>query len=1041
MKKHTIFLALTCAMILTLCGSVSAADPPVADFTANVTNGTTPLSVQFTDTSTNNPTSWAWDFDNDGIIDSNSQNSTHTYNTPGNYTVKLTASNEAGNTTQTKNNYINVANPLSSNRHIFINVSNDNGVNYNVDGAAYSGPNDTYYIKADGGGMNQLHITTDTSNAGGQVTALTSTNSNISGVFYITTTGGRGYNDDIILLLSMKGPIPDDFSMTIISSGYNWTFTGNYPTSYNYVTGAVNETFTKADFLYGPQTAKPGPGTIGVWSLPLYTGQDINNPSTAEYLMFIDLYAGNLNSAPIDNGQVKIEYSFNHLNSIAAFNAYAWCGASNQGGGISWTNSASSGYSITYIPPVADFTATPTNGRTPLTVQFTDASTGPITSWAWDFDNDGTIDSTEQNPTYTYSKPGIYTVKLTVTSPYDSDSEVKTSFITITPVTNTRTNKTYGSIQSAIDDTETLNGDTILVGSGPYNEDYTENVNVTKQLTIATQGKVTVTALDANSPVFRITLNGTNSIISGFTITGTTNSSGICIDPFVNATIIGNNITGNLNGIFVGDGNATITGNNITNNSKNGVFIGNGNANITKNNITSNLNGVYIEDSNNTTVAARNNITENNITNNSNNGIYAGNGSPTIQYNRICNNGAYGLEYTAKGENTANVTYNWWGTNTPTYVNGTTAPGKTDIYDAHDNSHVNYNPWIVLTVNATPTLLKTGVNSVVTADLTHDNNGNEITGGQIPDGASVVFAYTLGTVTPVNTTLSNNTANVTVKGGSKSGTADVTATVDGYTEGTPITVDTIAPIVSADVLGGTYNSTQTVTITTNDPTSTIYYTINGKTPTTSSTLYEGPITINSTASLKYAAIDPAGNWSPVGTQNYLIGTTPIADTEWPKFQGDTNNTGQSDYIGPQTNSTKWTFTTSGNIQYSAPVIGADGTIYIGNSRGVFYALNPDGTLKWSYSSVTRVYDSAVIGGDGTIYFCGQNAVYALNPNGTLKWNYYPGQTLYGSPTIGSDGTIYIGCYNGNYCNKPRRNPQMDIHNWKLYILRLSCYWG
>ena len=48
-------------MILTLCGS-SAAASPVANFTSNVTNGTTPLSVQFNDSSTGNVSSWNWNF-------------------------------------------------------------------------------------------------------------------------------------------------------------------------------------------------------------------------------------------------------------------------------------------------------------------------------------------------------------------------------------------------------------------------------------------------------------------------------------------------------------------------------------------------------------------------------------------------------------------------------------------------------------------------------------------------------------------------------------------------------------------------------------------------------------------------------------------------------------------------------------------------------------------------------------------------------------------------------------------------------------------
>ena len=57
-------------------------------------------------------------------------------------------------------------------------------------------------------------------------------------------------------------------------------------------------------------------------------------------------------------------------------------------------------------------------GPPPLKVTFLDqsyASPGPITSWAWDFDNNGTIDSTVQNPTYVYTCPGSYTVSLTVT--------------------------------------------------------------------------------------------------------------------------------------------------------------------------------------------------------------------------------------------------------------------------------------------------------------------------------------------------------------------------------------------------------------------------------------------------------------------------------------------------------------------------------------------------------------------------------------------------------------------------------------------------
>ena len=69
-------------------------------------------------------------------------------------------------------------------------------------------------------------------------------------------------------------------------------------------------------------------------------------------------------------------------------------------------------------------------------------------------------------------------------------------------------------------------------------------------------------------------------------------------------------------------------------------------------------------------------------------------------------------------------------------------------------------------------------------------------------------------------------------------------------------------------------------------------------------------------------------------------TTGLADTPWPKFQGDSNNTGQSNYTGPQTNTTEWTYNTQDVVnQNSNIVIGADGTIDFGNrNKNFLYAL-------------------------------------------------------------------------------------------------------
>jgi len=75
-------------------------EPPVASFKASTRTGNAPLTVYFTDTSSNKPTSLDWDF-GDGFTDKDEQNPTHTYNNPGTYMVTLTASNGAGQSDKT----------------------------------------------------------------------------------------------------------------------------------------------------------------------------------------------------------------------------------------------------------------------------------------------------------------------------------------------------------------------------------------------------------------------------------------------------------------------------------------------------------------------------------------------------------------------------------------------------------------------------------------------------------------------------------------------------------------------------------------------------------------------------------------------------------------------------------------------------------------------------------------------------------------------------------------------------------------------------
>lgn len=84
--------------------------------------------------------------------------------------------------------------------------------------------------------------------------------------------------------------------------------------------------------------------------------------------------------------------------------------------------------------PIADFVASPLVGFIPLTVDFTDASTGSIDSYEWSFGDPASgpsNTSTLQNPSHTYNDPGEYTVELTVTNMMGSDTETKVEYINV----------------------------------------------------------------------------------------------------------------------------------------------------------------------------------------------------------------------------------------------------------------------------------------------------------------------------------------------------------------------------------------------------------------------------------------------------------------------------------------------------------------------------------------------------------------------------------------------------------------------------------
>jgi len=109
--------------------------------------------------------------------------------------------------------------------------------------------------------------------------------------------------------------------------------------------------------------------------------------------------------------------------------------------GISWedisrsleSNLCIKAFTTTEEIPEANFSSNVTDGTYPLTVQFTDISKDAF-SWEWDLNGDGTVDSTARNPVYTYGSYGSYTVSLKVSNRNGLDSETKSNYVRVAPL-------------------------------------------------------------------------------------------------------------------------------------------------------------------------------------------------------------------------------------------------------------------------------------------------------------------------------------------------------------------------------------------------------------------------------------------------------------------------------------------------------------------------------------------------------------------------------------------------------------------------------
>jgi len=435
--------------------------PPAATFTANVTEGNTPLAVQFTDTSTGNVTAWDWDF-GDGNT-STVQHPAHTYTGTGNYTVTLNASNAYGFSAKTEANYITVlaspaavftANVTEGNSPLAVQFTDESVGNVTAwswdfgDGNTSTVQSPSHTYKAAG----NYTVTLNASNAY-EFSVRTE-------VDYITVLAPptAAFTANVT-----EGNVPLAVQFTDTSTGnvtaWSWDFgDGNTSTVQNpthtYEAAGNYTVSLNASNAYGSSISAPIPITVLAPPAAAFTA-NVTEGNMPLAVLFTDKSAGNVtawawnfgdgNTSAVQNPTHTYTSAGNYSATLNASNAYG--------------SSISAPIPITVLePPAAAFTANITEGNTPLPVRFTDKSAGNVTAWVWDFGDGNT--STVQSPTYTYVTAGNYTVTLNASNAHGFSVKTEANYITVlaTPRAAFAGNVTEGNMPLAVRFTDESTG-------------------------------------------------------------------------------------------------------------------------------------------------------------------------------------------------------------------------------------------------------------------------------------------------------------------------------------------------------------------------------------------------------------------------------------------------------------------------------------------------------------------------------------------------------------------------------------------------------
>ncbi len=394
--------------------------PPVADFEGVPTTVNAGSTVSFTDLSYGGAvTSWSWDFGGGGTPNtSTAQNPTITYNTPGYYDVTLTVTNAYGSDIETKTNYIHVVDPNSCSCGQLGNVVGSQ-VLY-VTASGYVSGNNEYADEAKAEYFDSYAPYTEINGAylyfGHVYVANPATNITIN----IWDNTGTGGSPGAVIATTT---VPITTIATDVSNG-------------------------DSTYVAFPAVGIPG---------PFYIGFIIPNPASAGDT--VALMSGQQNSSATNTAWERW--------SDGLWYDYA------SGWGGTWNLSVFPVVCTTGAPLV-DFTVNNTLVAAGNTLDFTDLSTCGPTSWSWDFGGGGTPNtSTVQNPSITYNTPGVYDVSLTASNGSGSNTELKTSYITVLePIVwwdfpnNPDDNTADGGIAANLTKTIDVFGGATLVGFG-----------------------------------------------------------------------------------------------------------------------------------------------------------------------------------------------------------------------------------------------------------------------------------------------------------------------------------------------------------------------------------------------------------------------------------------------------------------------------------------------------------------------------------------------------------------------------------------------